>query len=347
MADAGVRDGELALDPEAFGRWTVAATADLAPGPVDALTLRPDHPFLATGRWRAFVVDGAGGRARVVAGLDPRQVDAAGRPVGTIGFAAGDGPGKLGSVLDRAVAWLAAEGAGVIRSPIQLATTYGHRLPLDADPGPPLPLERSVPADLRGVLEDRGFAVAHVADSYLIEIDAARRETMPAAERVAAEGCTTRPLRTAAIDGELAILHRIAMAAFRRSWAFSPVSLAEFAAIYRPLMGLVDPELVLVAEDRAGTAVGFVFAFAAADTLVVKSIAVDPAARRTTPGIGWLLMDRVYAAAAARGLRGALHALMADRSYTARISARWGTRVRRHGTLERAAGPGSGRPGAS
>jgi len=55
----------------------------------------------------------------------------------------------------------------------------------------------------------------------------------------------------------VARLFRLYNATWQKNWGFVPVSEAEFAAIAHDLKPVVDPSLVLVAEDRAGTPVGF------------------------------------------------------------------------------------------
>lgn len=338
MADAATIGWSLEMTPDELAAWSADAPPALRLAASEALALRADHPFLSIGTWRAFVATGDAGRARVVAALDPRQRDGD-RVVGTIGFAAAAGaPAFLGRVVDRAIAWLADHGAGVIRGPVQLSTWYGHRLPIEEGPAPlpAFPFEPAGPPGLAEVLGQRGFHPLHIAESYLVDLERSAQETGPAAARVARLGITDRPLRADMAEAELSTLHAIASASFQESWGFSPISLSEFTAIYQPLLGRVDPELIRIAHDADGAPVGFTFAVQPPNgPLVVKTIAVDPAVRRRIHGIGWLMIDRVHGFARRGGNRQALHALMARGSYTARISARWGPCVRRYATLER------------
>jgi hypothetical protein len=337
MADAATIRWPLEMTPDELAAWSAAAPPALKLAASEAIALRMDHPFLSIGTWRAFVATDDAGQARVVAGIDPRQRDDD-RLVGTIGFAAAAGATSvLGRVVDRAIAWLRDRGARVMRGPVQLSTWYGHRLPIDDElsPLPTFPFDPASPSGLANVLRERGFRSAHVAESYLVDLGRSAPETGAAAARVARLGITDRPLRMEDTRDELATLHAIASASFQESWGFSPISLAEFTAIYQPLLGQVDPELVRIAHDPDGRPVGFTFAILpSSGPLVVKTIAVDPGVRRHIHGIGWLLIDRVHGIARDSGNRQALHALMARGSYTARVSRRWGPCVRRYATLE-------------
>ena len=340
MADAETIHGPLEMTPNELAVWSTDAPPPLRLAASEAMALRTDHPFLSIGTWRAFVDTSDAGQARVIAALDPRQRDGD-RVIGTIGFTAAAGaPAVLGRVVDRAMAWLADHGAAVIRGPVQFSTWYGHRLAIDyrgPPPLPPFPFEPASPSGLAGVLRQRGFRPVHTAESYLVDLERAAPETGPAAARVTRLGITDRPLRADMAQTELSTLHAIASASFRDSWGFSPVSLSEFTAIYQPLLGQVDPELVRIAHGPDGTPVGFIFGIQPPNgPLLVKTIAVDPVVRRRIRGIGWLMIDRVHGFARRDGNRQALHALMARGSYTARISARWGPCVRRYATLERA-----------
>jgi hypothetical protein len=339
MADPTSIRLPLEVTPDELAAWSAVAPPALTLAGSEAMALRADHPFLSIGTWRAFVVEDDPGQARVVAGIDPRQRDGD-RQVGTIGFAAAEGATSvLGRVVDGAIAWLGEQGASVIRGPVQLSTWYGHRLPIDDQRSalPPFPFDPVSPSGLADVLRERGFRPVHTAESYLVDLERSAPETAAAAARVARMGITDRPLRVDQALAELSTLHAIASASFQRSWGFSPISLSEFTAIYQPLLGRVDHELVRIAHDPDGAPVGFVFAILPpGGPLVVKTIAVDPVVRRHLHGIGWLMIDRVHDLARRRGRRQALHALMAHGSYPARISGRWGPCVRRYATLERA-----------
>jgi hypothetical protein len=230
--------------------------------------LAPDHPFL---RWRAFSAGEARSLVRVVASLDPRQQVGMGR-VGAVGFVTANRDlrtptlrGAFRAVLEAAEAWLVAGGAVVVRCPVQLATAYGHRVMIGGFPRqggpPPFPME---PPDIPGLPEtliEAGFGVAHRAASYLVDLDRWIAGERLGEELMRAAGFRDRPVRLDRIEDELATLHGISMAAFRRSWGFSEISLEEFASVYRPLLPLLDPDLVRIAEAPDGRPVGFIFTF--------------------------------------------------------------------------------------
>ena len=70
-------------------------------------------------------------------------------------------------------------------------------------------------------------------------------------------GIRLRPVNMKDFSAEVARCFRLYNAIFERNWGFVPVGEAEFAAIAHDLRSVVDPSLVLFAEDRAGAPIGF------------------------------------------------------------------------------------------
>lgn len=346
--------------------------------PGELALLAPDHPFLAFGEWRAFAaVRGGGVVARMVASIDPRQRTVDG-PVGCIGFvdlaagvprSTGDarsagnarsagvdrsngvcGPAAARTAFDQVLAaaagWLRRRGVRVVRGPVQLSTWYGHRAMTDGLPDeggvPAFPLEPRNGRGLVQALDAGGFRPAHRGVSCLVRSDAVIESAGPVLDRLRRAGFRDRALRPDAIADELALLHRLSGDIFRESWGFSGVSLAEFAALYRPAARLTDPELVRFAMDGDGGPLGFVFALPAAPRaadgagFVLKTLGLLPEARRRFPGSGAALAALIHRTAIERGLRDGVHALMADGSPAHRTSLRWGTWIRSYATFERA-----------
>ena len=322
--------------------------------PGEVALLAADHPFLAAGAWRACLAVRSGAvLARLVASVDPRQRAPSG-PVGCIGFAGMDREGRgrpgarraFGAILALGLDWLRQQGARVARGPVQFSTWYGHRAMTDGLPdeagAPAFALE---PHNGRALLEElaaAGFRPAHRAVSCLVRSDAVIGSAGAVLDRFGRAGWRDRPLRSDAIDTELALLHRLSGAIFREAWGFSEISLPEFLSIYGPAAGRADPELVRVATDGDGRPIGFAFALPAAPgrnggrPIIVKSLGLLPDARRRVPGAGAGLAAIIHRAALEGGFRDGIHALMAEGSSAHRLSLRWGTVMRSYATFERA-----------
>jgi GNAT superfamily N-acetyltransferase len=154
-------------------------------------------------------------------------------------------------------------------------------------------------------------------------------------------GVTIRQLDPAHADDELRRIFALSIRAFSRNFLYTPIGEAEFLAQYSTALPFVQPELVLLAE-RNGMLLGFIFALPdvaqarrgePVDTVIVKTVAVDPRASRL--GLGGILADVVHRRAADMGFRRAIHALMHDTNTSRRISDRNARPIRRYALLSR------------
>ena len=363
----------MALDVELLDPASLRSTdlcrpgAPLALAPADVLLLRPDHPFLRIGQWRAVLVRRHGRpAARLVASVDPRQTEA-GLPVGAIGFvaAAGGSDGEAGTdwaegaedaealaaALAAAERWLRSHRARLARCPMRLSTWFGHRTVTPRsgyssahprDPQcPPFLMEPPTEPALLATLDAAGYRPAHRAVSLVVENQRVLHRGRRHLVRFRRAGFRDRPIDLSRLDDELALLHRLAAAVFRDNWGFADISPSEFAAFYAPLAGRVDPALIRFVE-RDGQPVGFAFAVPdapAADggrQFVFKTIGLLPEVRAACPGIGAALVALVHELAEQRGYSRGIHALMTEDSAAHRTSANWGTLLRTYATFERA-----------
>jgi hypothetical protein len=261
--------------------------------------------------------------------------------VGNIGFIAYDDPTALAAAIRQATCWLADNGVRVMRCPVQLSTWFGHRATVAGlnEPTSPKPFlfEPTNPTDLAAILQAMGFSVAHRAQSRCVDNERAIAGTERCVGLMRATGLSERPLLLAALDSELALLHRLATAIFRESWGYADIAADEFIAFYRPLASVLDPELVRFLLGPDGEPVGFVFAYPdPGGCFVLKTIGVLPEVRRSWPGVGSALIAIVHRLAREKGYHTGIHAFMAEGSYAQRTSARWGSWMRSYATFERA-----------
>lgn len=108
---------------------------------------------------------------------------------------------------------------------------------------------------------------------------------------------------------------------------------SDFLEAYLKIRAHVDPDLVKIARKGGATA-GFVFGIpdlAAKEkpALIVKTLAVDPAAR--TAGLGSLLVDELHLTGFQKGFTEAIHALQHESNSAQKITNRYlGTAFRRY-----------------
>lgn len=179
------------------------------------------------------------------------------------------------------------------------------------------------------------------------------------AERLTQMGITLRPIRVEAFEEDLRRILAVSQLVFSGNLLYADPNEAEFLETYRPLLGKVPLELILLAE-HAGNPVGFVFAVpdfnehASGEplqcedqpsrmsrhgykTVIVKTLAALP--HRQYAGLGQLLLAEVLRRAHELGFSRAIHALVRDSGRLRRITGRYRRRSARDARSRTAATP--------
>jgi hypothetical protein len=264
-----------------------------------------------------------------------------GKRVGVVGNFAAASCDAAREVLDAACAALYAAGATLAIGPMDGTTWRRYRLVTDTGGEPPFFLEPTNPESWPGWMQAAGWSIHtryfSAVNENLAHVDVT---TATKAERLAARGVTIRDLDVARFDTELLAMHDVATRSFRGSYLYTPLGAEEFAALYRPILPIVEPRLVSVAEHE-GLAVGFCFCVpdaterarqGRAETAVLKTFAVLPG----YTGLGGVLAARTNTAARDLGFTRVIHALMhEDNARSRALSARSAREIRRYALFER------------
>ncbi len=267
-----------------------------------------------------------------------------GRRTGCIGHLTAGGAGAARAILDQGCARLRAAGCAMALAPMDGDTWHRYRTVTDRGDRPPFVLE---PWDDGGVgaaaLTAAGFTpVAHYVSTLVEDLTVADPRLPAVAARLRAAGVTVRCFDPLRADDDLVRLHALSLSAFRGNVLYTPLPADRFAGLYRPILPLLEPELVLMAEC-AGETVGYAFALPdhaqagrgrPVDTVVLKTVAVRPG--RAWRGLGACLAAEVHRRAAAAGCRAVIHALMHEGNRSAAWSHRFGRVIRRYALFARA-----------
>jgi GNAT superfamily N-acetyltransferase len=243
------------------------------------------------------------------------------------------------AVLVHARQALAARGVARVLGPLNGSTWARYRLVLPPasedptfDPRPFLGEPRN-PLVYPEQFEAAGFAVVSRYESRIDEAPGEDAADAPElAARVRAGGIRIRPLDPGRYDDELRTLFDVSLAAFAENPYYAPIDFDSFRRMYEAIRPLIDPGLVLIAEDARGAPLGFQFAFL--DPLsrrndhptraIIKTIATLPAARGR--GLAGHMFDLIRRAACERGCGAVIHALMHVTNFSMSMSARHRTR---------------------
>ncbi len=306
------------------------------PGPSEALT-RPDGGLAAV----------IGGEVVASAALWwAGPVHAQGQ-VGRIGHVSWADAQVGAALLDAAAGRLRQRGVGRAVGPLDGSTWFGYRVVTESDGRAPFALEPMPDPVVADAFVQAGFEpVTHYLSSWVEALPDDSARSAADLGTLAEAGVTVRAFEPSRARAELVALHGLLLRAFAGNPYYAPLALDRFLALYHPLVAQLDPDLVLIAETvrQSGAAepVGVVLAMpdlaqqarrGATDTVVVKTLAVDPEAQGQ--GIGGALVRAVQERARTRGLTSAIHALMHVGNASTRISAHLGVPFRRYALLGR------------
>ncbi|MDE2597005.1 MAG: hypothetical protein KGL44_09020 [Sphingomonadales bacterium] len=228
----------------------------------------------------------------------------------------GDGPaatiGKLDfasveagtAMLRQACDDLAASGARAVLAPMEGDTWHAYRVVTASDGSPPFAMEPvSGPHD-RTALESAGFApLEHYASSRApVPPPGTPCPDVPGVSVTAWDGQRAEAL--------LAHLHAMAAGSFADKLFFKPLDREGFLALYRPLLAMIDPRLVLFARDEHGALVGFLFGLPDLLEGPKPSQAILKTYASMRRGVGHLLAWHFHERARELGYSHVIHALM-------------------------------------
>lgn len=263
--------------------------------------------------------------------------------LGLIGHYAAAEAAVAAQALAFACEQLAAQGCTLAVGPMDGSTHRRYRLLTERGAEPLFFLEPDNPDAWPAYFTENGFgALAHYCSALQPNLDWEDPRAPsgdPLERRLAARGLRIRAVDPDHIEDDLRRIYRVVAAGFRDSFLYTPIAEAELLEQYRPLVPLVEPELVLLAEHDERP-VGFLFVIPdwlqaergqRIDTLILKTVAVLP--EYAGRGLVGLLIARGLEAARKLGYTRVIHALMHERNASLRLSGRYGGVVIRRYTL--------------
>lgn len=240
-------------------------------------------------------------------------------------------------ILKHACERLMGLGFEYVVGPLDGDTWHSYRVVTEAGTAPPFFLEYYTPSDWPGIFAVAGFAqIATYRSSLAPTTNYVDRSAAKFATKTARLGLTLRPFNITNAEMELTALYALSIRSFAHNLLYAPIDLADFLALYMPLVPTIVPDLFLLAEE-AGHLVGFVLAVPdylqkargePIDTVVIKTVARHP--QRRYAGLGSYLVREIHQRAATLGYSHAIHALMHDDNVSRVISDRTAQVIRRY-----------------
>ena len=271
-----------------------------------------------------------------------------GHQVGAIGHLRSVQAEAATSLVDRACDQLRRQGCTLAIGPMDGNTWHAYRCITHWGDEPPFLGEPPTTPEWATYFAAAGFRPVAQYESRLctnlLQSPVARSPRYPTAAIAIRSAINLDP------ETLLTQIHPLIMGCFQRQPLFQPLSLAQFSQHYRPLLPLLQPELVFLAYDQDAL-VGLLLAMpdqgsqhsqtpskaasevpsdpeSAPRRLILKTLAVQPSRRYA--GLGYPLIEAAHQAGYALGYRQAIHALMHTHNVSRNLSRRYAQPMRQY-----------------
>jgi hypothetical protein len=227
------------------------------------------HPFYKTSDVEMFLARRDGRVVgRIMAILNNAHNEFHSERVGFFGFFEVENrEDTAAELLDAAREWVRSRGAEVIRGPVNPSTNYECGLLVDGFDLDPMVMMTYNPPYYAELLEGYGMKKAMDLYAYDIGVDYFNHSNklQRVAERLRKKtNIRVRTVNMKDFKNEVEIIRQVYNDAWSRNWGFVPTSEEEFDHLAKDLKQIVDPRVLLIAEQtvEGGTAraVGFLLA---------------------------------------------------------------------------------------
>src|ERR1041384_202860 len=213
------------------------------------------HPFYKTSDAEMFLAK-QGGRVvgRIMAIVNHAHNEFHHERVGFFGFFEVESDQQAAaSLIDAARDWVRTRGAETIRGPVNPSTNYECGLLVDGFDLDPMVMMTYNPPYYSALLEGCGMQKA--MDLYAFDIAASYFNHSQKLQRVAERlrrksNIKVRTVNMKDFRNEVGIVRRVYNDAWSRNWGFVPMSEEEFDHMAKDLKQIVDPRVVLIAEQE-------------------------------------------------------------------------------------------------
>ena len=213
------------------------------------------HPFYRTSDAEMFLAFRAGRVVgRIMAILNRAHNEFHNEHAGFFGFFEVERDADAArALLESACEWLRSRGADVVRGPVNPSTNYECGLLVDGFDSSPRVMMTYNPRYYAELIEACGFRKAvdlfayDISTHYFIRSEKLARvaERLKKKDRI-----RVREVNKKDFKNEVQIVRRVYNDAWSNNWGFVPVSEAEFDHLAKDLKQLVDPRIVLIAEQE-------------------------------------------------------------------------------------------------
>ena len=226
-------------------------------------------------------------------------------------------------ILQKALERLKALNLSVVIGPMNGSTWDNYRFSTHHNAAPFL-LEPYHHLYYNDQFHENGF---EVISEYTSSFDTSLPHNLP--ELIAREqhfsalGVTIRSIDLTQFEQELECLYPFVTKAFQTNFLYTPVEWKQFRDKYKEAVKIINPNYVLIAEDKEKQPIGFVFAYQNLYCTTEKQLVIKTIARsydKQWSGLGHVIANQVISNAKKDGFTALIHAFMIQEATSTAIS---------------------------
>ncbi|TAE17050.1 MAG: hypothetical protein EAZ95_07110 [Bacteroidetes bacterium] len=216
-----------------------------------------------------------------------------------------------------------AKGATFLVGQMNGSTWENYRFSLHHD-SPPFFLEAYHHLYYNAHFEKNGFEpIAYYFSSVDKSIKHNSPEALEAEAHFQQKGVTLRTIDINRYEEELARVHAFNLLAYQTNFLYSPIAEDAFMRKYAPLKQLINPDLVVFAEDAEGNLIGYLFGVQdfwnkETKTLIAKSVARHP--DKQWRGLGLVIGNQVCKNALKHAYKHIIHSFLRENGTSVGLS---------------------------
>ena len=252
-----------------------------------------------------------------------------GAPAAAIGDFSCKTPEAGAALLAKAIAWIKARGRDRIIGPMSGDTWHSYRFVSETDGSPPFLMEPTNKPHEPEVFRTAGFAeISRYFSARVALAEAAKSDPTPT------EAFTVETWDGSDPEGLFGQVFELSTEAFANNAFYTPMSKADFLAMYLPVVPMLKQELIFFARRPDGSLAGFLFGIPNYAEGPTPTSAILKTYASLERGAGRHLASRFHKAALGMGFQDAIHALIHDDNQSAdRSAAEGATLFRRYSLL--------------
>ena len=256
--------------------------------------------------------------------------------IGVIGHYAAADDESAAAVLSAAQGHLREAGCNIAIGPMNGNTWRSYRFVTEHGEQPLFFLEPTNPAEWPLQFESAGFSpLASYFSALNSDLSRPDPRLAEMEKKFAEAGISIRSAK-ANVREELQNIYAVSRVSFQRNFLYTELPESDFISMYEPLLPVVLPELVLIAE-KADRCLGYLFAIPDlamkargldVDTFIIKTVSILPEPQ--IRGLGSLLVARAQQIGCRLGFRRCIHALMFEDNISLNISRHYAAVMRKY-----------------